>query len=113
MAPEILDPGDRNRFSKAVILIGILLCSVVHTGVAIASIRQVGIAAQFVGVDVAADPDVGGHERLRPQSASNRLSSPSVSHGYGGIFSHRLIAASKSGSTKASALGKAEQQPLT
>lgn len=58
MPPEILDPTDRNHFCKPVILIDILLRTVFHAFVAIANIRQVDIAAQFIGADVAAGPDV-------------------------------------------------------
>ena len=64
MPPEILDTVDRGRLAKAIIVIGIFHRAVVHPGMAIADIGKAGVAAQFVSVDVTADTDVGGNERL-------------------------------------------------
>lgn len=62
--PKVLDAIDGHIVAKAIIVIGIFASTVVHASVAIAKLRKGGVAAQFVGMDVAADPHVLRNERL-------------------------------------------------
>ena len=64
MPPEVFDTFDRYRLGKPPMIEGVFLRAVVYARRAITCFREAGVAAQFVGVDVVADPNVGLHKRL-------------------------------------------------
>ena len=64
MPPKAFDCVDRDGRSEPIIVIGIFLCAVVHSGMAIDRRAKAAIAVQFVGMDHAASLHVGFHEWL-------------------------------------------------